>query len=111
VRCSAVYGPGSTMSRAEMRSCGEICRNKLKCGIHGCARVCHEGGEADCEEVRGKKCFCGKAERIEECGDGSNERVVCRRPGEEGEWEGEWTCEKDCGAYVSLFLPHLSNHH
>lgn len=59
---------------------------------------CHEGACGECEEVREKRCFCGKDMVVEACGAGMDERVECCRPGEEERWDGEWSCAKDCEA-------------
>ena len=47
--------------------CGEICGNKLRCGLHFCRKPCHRPGE--CEDAAGKACSqqCGKAKQC--CGD------------------------------------------
>ncbi|ORY77238.1 hypothetical protein BCR35DRAFT_305534 [Leucosporidium creatinivorum] len=109
VRCSAMFPPRGVVSVGEEKeallSCGKICAKMLECGMHVCERVCHEGACGGCEEVRRKRCFCGRGERVEGCGVGSEARVEgCRRVGKDGEeeksesWLGEWSCEEVCGA-------------
>lgn len=112
VRCSSITGvkgykppTAAGQSRAELLSCGEVCRKDLGCGMegHGCTRVCHEGDCGSCEVVREKKCYCGRHTVEERCGDneGRGERVECVKPSDGGDtqsWVGEWTCKSVCDA-------------
>lgn len=113
VRCSAVNGVGAAAKVGgveDLLSCGEKCGRLLECGLHECGRKCHEGECGKCEVVRGKKCFCGKEEVEEGCGEmkGREEGRECWRPIVEGEekesWVGEWSCKKVCEAYVFFSL-------
>lgn len=47
-------------------SCGNVCGQKLKCGVHFCRKPCHRKGQ--CEDDGGKACTqpCGKEKKI--CG-------------------------------------------
>lgn len=47
-------------------SCGNVCGQKLKCGVHFCRKQCHRKGQ--CEDAGGKACAqpCGKEKKI--CG-------------------------------------------
>lgn len=108
VRCSALNDgkPDSDATRAAkeaLRSCGERHGALLDCGLHECARTCHAGECGECEEVRPKRCFCGREEQEGLCGaTRPHERVDgCRLPGIGGDdetWTGEWACARRCDA-------------
>ena len=92
-------------ARDALLSCGEVCGKPLGCGVdeHRCQRECHSGECGSCEEVRVKKCYCGREITEEECGrkEGRERVEGCFRPsktveGEEGGWTGEWSCGGVC---------------
>ncbi|GIZ49491.1 hypothetical protein CKM354_001252100 [Cercospora kikuchii] len=47
-------------------SCGTVCGQKLKCGVHFCRKQCHRKGQ--CEDAGGQACTqpCGKEKKV--CG-------------------------------------------
>ncbi|KAL8290623.1 hypothetical protein RQP46_002881 [Phenoliferia psychrophenolica] len=100
VRCSAIHGgPATQLARSALLSCREPCDKLRGCGLHRCADECHEGPCQPCEEVREKKCFCGKSSVVEGCGAGArDDRVECFKPGQDDQWTGEWSCVKACQA-------------
>ena len=105
VRCSAINSLkiGEGLGREELLSCRESCGKMLGCGLHRCEKECHSGDCAPCEEVREKRCYCGRDQLTEKCGEGARERIDCFRPSVEGDkssWEGEYGCERICDASV-----------
>ena len=106
VRCSAINSLkiAEGLGREELLSCREACGKMLGCGLHRCEKECHSGDCAPCEEVRTKRCYCGRDEVVEMCGEGARERIECYRSSVEGDkssWEGEFGCDRVCDASVS----------
>ncbi|GAA5899971.1 hypothetical protein JCM5296_001929 [Sporobolomyces johnsonii] len=114
IRCSALNDgkPSTAVSKdakEALRSCGNEHGALLGCGLHRCKRSCHSGACDECDEVREKRCFCGKAGKEEPCGvTAPSDRVEgCRVPGgkADDQWTGEFSCEAVCGA------PYDCSHH
>lgn len=100
-RCSHAH-PSKTGSIPLVNlSCGQKCEKKLGCGNHLCDQICHEGDCAPCEVKYTAKCWCGKEERLLDCGVGERKECIV---GEE-RWEGQFDCGQlcerpfDCGAH------------
>ncbi|VDN03530.1 unnamed protein product, partial [Thelazia callipaeda] len=47
--------------------CSKVCRRMLKCGLHMCGVVCHEGECKACQRIIVRKCYCGDQERVLPC--------------------------------------------
>ncbi|KAJ7597086.1 hypothetical protein C8J56DRAFT_307354 [Mycena floridula] len=52
-------------------SCGEICSSPLGCRIsdHLCQEKCHQGPCEPCDQREQRRCWCGKVEREDRCGE------------------------------------------
>ncbi|CAJ0568288.1 unnamed protein product, partial [Mesorhabditis spiculigera] len=90
VRCGA---------KSALRMCALICEKPLPCGMHKCARPCHDGACNDCEQEEEKVCCCGKEtkmklgrmkcdEPVPTCGKTCNKQLFCG--------SGEHRCQSAC---------------
>ncbi|KAJ2946098.1 hypothetical protein O0L34_g5019 [Tuta absoluta] len=43
--------------------CGRVCNRLLACGVHACAKECHEGACGDCTQLIIQVCYCEKKEK------------------------------------------------
>ncbi|GAA5878773.1 hypothetical protein JCM8547_007192 [Rhodosporidiobolus lusitaniae] len=130
VRCSALNDgkpdmPASLEAKEALKSCHQPHGALLDCGLHRCERECHAGPCGDCEEVREKKCFCGKETQEGLCGSTRRDERVegCRMPSLTSDesttptWTGEFSCASTCSAPYSCGIhtctspchPHLSS--
>jgi len=48
-------------------ACGELCGKVLRCGVHTCQELCHQGDCGDCEEVSEIGCHCGETSTTFPC--------------------------------------------
>ncbi|GAA5919432.1 hypothetical protein JCM6882_006322 [Rhodosporidiobolus microsporus] len=111
IRCSALHDgkpptPTSLAAKEALKSCNQTHNAPLSCGLHSCQRPCHAGECGECEEIREKRCFCGKETNEGICGATRQEDRVegCVVPGETSDgdvWMGEFSCDAPCGAPYS----------
>ncbi|CAG8564166.1 13422_t:CDS:2 [Ambispora gerdemannii] len=80
----------------EKLSCGEKCGQVLECGSHYCQRPCHGDPCNTCTEIETQLCYCGKNERVANCGDGNVFRSTSNREGDREYWIGHFECETLC---------------
>ncbi|VDM60038.1 unnamed protein product [Angiostrongylus costaricensis] len=60
--------------------CDKVCNLLLECGIHRCARVCHEGECGPCKVMTQQNCFCGSSSRKILCWEKCSEKYSCGSP-------------------------------
>ncbi|KAK6267251.1 hypothetical protein QUC31_018088 [Theobroma cacao] len=62
VICGDMAVKGEVKTEDGIFSCSSTCGNKLRCGNHNCAEICHPGHCGDCELMPNKikSCYCGK---------------------------------------------------
>nr|QFR37585.1 shuttle craft [Odontopera bidentata] len=69
--------------------CGRVCSRTLECGVHKCAKDCHEGPCDPCAEMVEQVCYCPSA---------SPRSVLCSAEAGAG---GAWACGGACGRVLA----------
>ncbi|KAI8612804.1 hypothetical protein BC830DRAFT_1135044 [Chytriomyces sp. MP71] len=76
----------------ERRACASKCGKRLNCALHFCARKCHSGPCANCEETVEASCFCGANQKSVVCG---SEVIMVAKEG--GAKTQKFGCNQGCG--------------
>lgn len=79
-------------------TCSQICGKVLRCGIHHCKEMCHEGECGPCHVLVNQKCRCGSSSRLVECYVTVDQRdaFVCVKPCGRKKNCGRHRCSERC---------------
>lgn len=79
-------------------TCSEVCGKVLRCGIHRCKEICHEGECAPCQALVDQKCRCRSCSRSVECYITVEQRdgFVCDKPCGRKKNCGRHRCSERC---------------
>lgn len=79
-------------------TCTQVCGKVLRCGIHHCKEICHEGECAPCQVLVDQKCRCRSSSRMVECYVTVEQRdgFVCDKPCGRKKNCGRHRCSERC---------------